>query len=91
MLKKNIRSKYRLDYPSSHIFDYKDPLSLSKFLSEGAKITPARITKLSHFQQRHLKKAIKKARILGLLPIGTTAYSTFGRPTSISPQPFHWE
>ena len=90
MLRKNTRLKYRLDYPSDHVFDYKDPLSLSKCLSEGAKITPARITKLSHFQQRHLKKAIKKARHLGLLPIGTAAYSRFGKPIPISSKPFEF-
>lgn len=88
MLKKNVRLKYRLDYHSSYIFDHKDPLALSKFLSEGAKIVPSRISKLSHSQQRHLKKAIKRARQLGLLPIGNFAYSDFGRPTSISPRPF---
>lgn len=90
MLKKNTRLKYRLDYPSDYVFDYKDPLSLSKCLSEGAKITPSRITKLSHFQQRHLKKAIKKARHLGLLPIGMAAYSGFGKPAPISPKPFEF-
>lgn len=91
MLRKNFRLKYRLDYPSNYIFDYKDPLGLSKFLSEGARITPSRITKLSHFQQRHLKKAIKKSRHLGLLPIGISAYSEFGRPHYISPKPFEFE
>ncbi len=90
MLNKNVRLKYRLDYPSDYVFDYKNPLSLSKCLSEGAKITPARITKLSHFQQRHLKQAIKKSRHLGLLPIGVAAYSKSGRPAPISPKPFEF-
>ena len=91
MLKKNVRLKYRLDYPSCHVFDHKDPLTLSKFLSEGAKIVPSRVNKLSHSQQRHLKKAIKRARQLGLLPIGTSAYTNFGRPAPVSPQPFTFE
>lgn len=48
--------------------DYKDPTLLSKFISEGGRMLPSRITNVSAKNQRVLKKAIKHARILALLP-----------------------
>lgn len=41
---------------------------LSKFISERGRILPSRVTSVSSKKQRLLKKAIKRARILGLLP-----------------------
>lgn len=69
-------------------FDYKDPLTLYNFITEGGKILPSRITGLSHKQQQLLKKAIKKARHLNFLPSGTKAYDNFIRPEPISKKPF---
>jgi small subunit ribosomal protein S18 len=48
--------------------DYKDIKLLKKFLTERGRILPSRITNLSAKKQREVKKAIKRARILGLLP-----------------------
>ncbi len=48
--------------------DYKDPDLLSKFISEGGRMLPSRITNVSAKHQRALKKAIKHARVLALLP-----------------------
>lgn len=48
--------------------DYKDPDLLSKFISEGGRMLPSRITNVPAKHQRALKKAIKRARVLGLLP-----------------------
>jgi small subunit ribosomal protein S18 len=48
--------------------DYKHPDLLSKFISEGGRMLPSRITNVSAKQQRKLKKAIKQARVLALLP-----------------------
>jgi small subunit ribosomal protein S18 len=48
--------------------DYKDPELLSKFISEGGRMLPSRITNVSSKNQRALKKAIKRARILALMP-----------------------
>ncbi len=87
-MKKNSRSKYRQEYSGDHLFDYKDPVSLNRFVSDGGKITPARIAKLSQSQQRQVASAVKKARNLALLPSGTSAYDTFYRSDSISPVPF---
>ena len=47
---------------------YKNPDMLSKFLSEGGRILPSRVTNVSASKQRVLKRQIKIARILGLLP-----------------------
>ncbi len=87
-MKKNVRSKYRQEYSGDHVFDYKDPQSLGRFISDGGKITPARISKLSIAQQKKVAAAVKKARNLALLPSGTAAYDANHRPETISPVPF---
>jgi small subunit ribosomal protein S18 len=48
--------------------DYKDVELLRKFITERGKILPRRITGLTARQQRDLTTAIKRARILALLP-----------------------
>ncbi|MBE9102422.1 MAG: 30S ribosomal protein S18 [Cyanobacteria bacterium J06638_20] len=48
--------------------DYKDVDLLKKFITERGKILPRRITGLTAKQQRDLTTAIKRARILALLP-----------------------
>lgn len=48
--------------------DYKDIDLLRKFITERGKILPRRITGLTSQQQRQLTAAIKRARILALLP-----------------------
>ena len=48
--------------------DYKDVDLLRKFVTERGKILPRRITRLTAQQQRDLTVAIKRARILALLP-----------------------
>ncbi|MGZ3745623.1 MAG: 30S ribosomal protein S18 [Pseudobdellovibrionaceae bacterium] len=87
-MKKATRSKYRQEFSGDHIFDYKDPSSLTRFVSDGGKITPSRISKLSVSQQKRVAGAVKKARSLGLLPNGMPAYDSFSRTESVSPAPF---
>ena len=48
--------------------DYKDSELLRKFMSERGKITPRRISGTSAKQQREIKSAIRRARVMGLLP-----------------------
>ena len=48
--------------------DYKDIDLLSLFLTEQGKILPRRATGVTVQQQRKLAKAIKRSRILSLLP-----------------------
>jgi small subunit ribosomal protein S18 len=50
------------------IIDYKDPDTLKTFISENGKIMSTRYTRLTAKEQRKLNKAIKRARLLGLLP-----------------------
>jgi small subunit ribosomal protein S18 len=49
-------------------FDYKNIDLLNLFLTEQGKIMPRRATGVTVQQQRKLAKAIKRARILSLLP-----------------------
>lgn len=48
--------------------DYKDVRMLQRYMSEKGKIVPARITAVSSKKQRLLAQAIKRARVLALLP-----------------------
>ncbi|MGA1193776.1 MAG: 30S ribosomal protein S18 [Kiritimatiellia bacterium] len=48
--------------------DYKDSELLKKFMTERGKITPQRITGTNAKQQRQIKRAIRRARVMGLLP-----------------------
>ena len=48
--------------------DYKDIKYLSKFISERGKIIPSRVSGMPLKRQRQLAQAIKRARILALLP-----------------------
>lgn len=47
--------------------DYKNVALLRKFITSQGKIIPRRISKLSAKQQRSMAKAIKNARMAGLL------------------------
>ena len=49
-------------------FDYKDSELLRKFMTERGKVTPRRITGTSAKQQRQIKRAIRRARVMWLLP-----------------------
>ncbi|ANU20807.1 30S ribosomal protein S18 [Planococcus plakortidis] len=48
--------------------DYKDTDLLKKFISERGKILPRRVTGTSAKWQRRLTIAVKRARIMALLP-----------------------
>ena len=48
--------------------DYKDVHLLKKFITERGKILPRRLTGLTAKQQRDLTNAVKRARIVALLP-----------------------
>ncbi|GAB4311036.1 MAG: hypothetical protein Kow0059_00850 [Candidatus Sumerlaeia bacterium] len=48
--------------------DYKDPRFLRRFITERGKILPRRITGVCAFHQRKLSVAIKRARLLAMLP-----------------------
>ena len=51
--------------------DYKDAETLKKFISGQAKILPPRKTGICAKHQRRLARAIKRARILAIIPFTT--------------------
>ena len=51
--------------------DYKDPNFLKKFLNEQGKLLPRRITGTSLKFQRKVSTAVKRARVLAILPFVT--------------------
>ena len=51
--------------------DYKDVRTLGSFLTEGGKIVPSRTSGNCARHQRQLAVAIKRARVLALLPFST--------------------
>jgi small subunit ribosomal protein S18 len=54
-----------------HDLDYKDTPRLRKFISERGKILPRRISGNCASHQRALTRAVKRARIIALLPFVT--------------------
>ena len=54
--------------PSAPQINYKDVKLLQRYISERGKIIPSRITAFSSSKQRELSIAIKRARVLALLP-----------------------
>ena len=54
--------------------DYKDEKLLRKFMTENGKIIPRRISGVSAKNQRKITRAIKRARIMALLPFVEEAY-----------------
>lgn len=50
------------------IVDYKDPKLLGQFISPSGRILPTRVTGICVKHQRHIKKAVKICRMIGVLP-----------------------
>ncbi len=63
------RRKYcRFCADKNLVIDYKDPKPLKYFLTERGKIIPRRVSGTCAKHQRELTQAIKRARIIALLP-----------------------
>ncbi len=54
--------------------DYKNPKTLRRFISERGRIVPKRISGVCSRHQRSLGAAIRKARVLALVPFTTVHY-----------------
>ncbi|KAH8043044.1 30S ribosomal protein S18 (chloroplast) [Aureococcus anophagefferens] len=54
-------------------FDFTDIQTLAEYMDDQQRILPRRITELSIKNQRQLTKAVKRARLLGLLPFTVQA------------------
>ena len=61
--------KHPVDLPE--VIDYKDVLTLRKLITERGKLMSRRYTGVNAKQQRMLAEAIKRARFLGLLSVGS--------------------
>lgn len=57
-----------LSGPNAPVIDYKNIRLLLRYISERGKIFPRRITSISAAKQRELRLAIKRARLLALIP-----------------------
>lgn len=55
--------------------DYKDIRLLKDYIMESGRMVPSRITGTSAKYQRQLSRAIKRARILALIPYCDTHFS----------------
>ena len=66
----SIRRKKVCPFCADKIFkiDYKDADLLNKYISERGKIVPKRMSGVCAIHQRELAVAIKRARIMALLP-----------------------
>jgi len=53
------------------VIDYKDPSTLKYFITERGKIVPRRVSGLVARNQRKITRAIKRARMLALMPFTT--------------------
>jgi small subunit ribosomal protein S18 len=62
------RSADRQEKVAEFVVDYKDVRSLSRFISERGKIVPSRVNFQSIKRQKEIARAIKRARILALIP-----------------------
>ena len=73
-MRRNNRNKQKTDRPcffcvnqTDHV-DYKDTATLRRYISSYAKIVPRRRSGVCAWHQRKLSEAIKRARIMALLP-----------------------
>ena len=57
-----------LNVDKTLVIDYKNPQLLRSFLTDRGKIVPARISGMTARQQRQITRAIKRARMLALIP-----------------------
>ena len=55
--------------------DFKDIKLLKEYITETGKIIPARMTGTSAKYQRQLNKAVKRARLLALIPYTDSHYN----------------
>ena len=61
------RKRMRLLDPNE-VVDLNNPEWLRRFITDYGKIVPARLTGVTAAQQRQIKKGIRRARNIGLLP-----------------------
>ncbi len=68
----NSAPKCPLSGKDAPVIDYKSIETLGQYVSEKGRILPSRLTGVSAKKQRQLKKKIKIARMLGILPFSAS-------------------
>lgn len=58
----------RIDRKTFTVPDYKEPLSLKRFMTDRGKLLPAKKTGATAKMQRQIAKQVKRARFMALLP-----------------------
>ncbi len=73
---KSIKKKYcKLCFEKVGFVDYKDDKRLGRFVTDRGKIVPRRVSGTCNMHQKQqLTTAIKRARILALLPFSSDTY-----------------
>ena len=72
---KSIKKKYcKLCFEKVGYVDYKDEKRLGRFITDRGKIVPRRISGTCARHQSQITEAVKRARILALLPFTSDQY-----------------
>jgi small subunit ribosomal protein S18 len=72
---KGIKKKYcKLCLEKVAFVDYKDEKRLGRFVTDRGKIVPRRVSGTCSMHQKQLTTAIKRARVLALLPFTSDFY-----------------
>ena len=66
--KKNVKKVCSFCQDKVEALDYKDVAKLKRYMTEKGKIVPRRISGLCAKHQREVTAAIKRARVMALLP-----------------------
>lgn len=74
MFDRRIRKSGRFADIKLDVIDYKDERLLRRFTTERGKIIPRRVTGVSAKNQRRLARAIKRARVMAILPFVEEAF-----------------
>ena len=65
---KKEENKYHFKFAKKSTINYRNPELLKEYLSEKGRIMPSRVTGIPSKKQKLLKKAVKVARQIALLP-----------------------
>jgi len=72
---RSFKRKYcKLCFEKVGYVDYKDEKRLNRFVTDRGKIVPRRISGTCSSHQKQLTTAIKRARVLALLPFSSDTY-----------------
>jgi small subunit ribosomal protein S18 len=72
---KGLQKKYcKLCFEKVGYVDYKDEKRLGRFITDRGKIVPRRVSGTCSRHQKQITTAVKRARVLALLPFASDLY-----------------